>query len=75
VYGVHLKDIVKFNDTQAEDTVVGKGVIDFTAIFQELKRQNFKGMLSIEHESNWYHSLPDVVETVRYYNDQVAKLK
>ncbi len=75
VYGVHLKDIKKFNDTQAEDTVVGKGVIDFPAIFQELKRQNFKGMMSIEHESNWYHSLPDVIETVRYYNEQVAKLK
>jgi hypothetical protein len=32
-------------------------------------------MLSIEHESNWYHSVPDVIETVKFYNDQVAKLK
>lgn len=75
VYGVHLKDITKFNDTQAPDTIVGKGVINFPAIFQELERQNFKGMLSIEHESNWYHSLPDVIETVQYYHDQVGKLK
>lgn len=75
VIGVHLKDIVKFNDTQAEDTLVGKGVIDFPSIFQELKRQGFKGMLSIEHESNWYHSLPDIIETRKYYEDQVAKLK
>ncbi|MDQ6902667.1 MAG: sugar phosphate isomerase/epimerase [Bacteroidota bacterium] len=75
VYGVHLKDIVKFNDTKAADTIVGKGVIDFAPIFQELKRQHFSGMLSIEHESNWYHSLPDVIETVKFYNDQVAKLK
>lgn len=75
VYGVHLKDIKTFDNTKAEDTVVGKGVLVFPEIFQELKRQNFKGMISIEHESNWYHSLPDVIETVRYYNDQVAKLK
>ncbi|HEY6976774.1 MAG TPA: sugar phosphate isomerase/epimerase, partial [Chitinophagaceae bacterium] len=75
VYGVHLKDVIKFDDTKAEDTVVGKGVIDFPAVFQELKRQNFNGMLSIEHESNWYHSLPDVINTVKYYNDEVAKLK
>jgi len=75
VYGVHLKDIIKFNDTNAADTIVGKGVIDFPAIFAELKRQNFSGMLSIEHESNWYHSLPDVIQTVQYYNEQVAKLK
>jgi sugar phosphate isomerase/epimerase len=75
VYGVHLKDIVKFDDTQAADTVVGKGVIDFPPIFQELKRQHFTGMFSIEHESNWYNSVPDVIETVKFYNDQVDKLK
>jgi sugar phosphate isomerase/epimerase len=75
VYGVHLKDITKFGDVNAADTVVGKGVIDFPPIFQELKRQNFTGMFAIEHESNWYHSLPDVIETVKFYNEQVAKLK
>jgi sugar phosphate isomerase/epimerase len=75
IYGVHLKDIKKFNETEAEDTVVSKGVIDFPSIFQELKRQHFSGMFSIEHESNWYHNVPDVIATVQYYNDQVAKLK
>lgn len=74
IYGVHLKDIVTFNNTQAADTVVGKGVIDFAPAFAELKRQNFKGMFSIEHESNWYNSLPDVIATVKFYDDQVAKL-
>lgn len=75
IFGVHLKDIKKFDDTKAEDTVVGKGVIDFAPIFQELKRQQFSGMFSIEHESNWYHSVPDVIETVKFYNDQLSKLK
>lgn len=75
VFGVHLKDIVKFGDTQAADTVVGKGVIDFPPIFQELKRQHFNGMLSIEHESNWLHSVPDVIETRKFYEEQVSKLK
>ncbi|MEO8853576.1 MAG: sugar phosphate isomerase/epimerase [Ginsengibacter sp.] len=75
VYGVHLKDITKFGQVNADDTVVGKGVIDFPPIFQELKRQHFSGMFSIEHESNWYNSVPDVIETVKFYNEQVAKLK
>lgn len=75
VYGAHLKDIVKFDDPQAADTVVGKGVIDFPAVFAELKRQRFNGMMSIEHESNWDHNLPDVIETVKFYNDQVGKLQ
>ncbi len=75
IYGVHLKDIVTFNDTKAADTVVSKGVVDFPAVFAELKRQNFKGMMSIEHESNWYHSTPDVILTKKYYDEQVGKLK
>jgi len=75
IIGVHLKDIVKFDDTKAADTVVSKGVIDFPAVFAELKRQNFSGMLSIEHESNWYHSLPDIIVTKNFYDEQVAKLK
>lgn len=75
VYGVHLKDITKFGDVHAADTVVGKGIIDFPPIFQELKRQHFNGMFSIEHESNWYNSVPDVIETRKFYEAQVAKLK
>ena len=74
IFGVHLKDIVKFNDTQAADTVVGKGVIDIPAVLAELKRQSFNGMLSIEHESNWYHSVPDIVQTKALYDVQIEKL-
>lgn len=75
VYGVHLKDITVFDNPKAPDTTVGKGVIKFTPVFEELKRQKFSGMLSIEHESNWYNSVPDVIETVKLYNEEVKKLK
>jgi len=75
IYGVHLKDVKVFDKTDAADTVVGKGVIKFDPIFAELKRQNFSGMFSIEHESNWYHSVPDVIETVKFYNNKLEKLK
>jgi sugar phosphate isomerase/epimerase len=75
IIGVHLKDIVKFGDTHAADTVVSRGVVDFPAVLAELKRQNFKGMLSIEHESNWYHNLPDVIFTRNYYDSLVQKLQ
>jgi sugar phosphate isomerase/epimerase len=74
IIGVHLKDVVKFGDTKAADTVVSKGVIDIPAVLAELKRQNFNGMLSIEHESNWYHNLPDVIFTRNYYDSLVQKL-
>lgn len=75
IIGAHLKDIVTFDDTKAADTVVGKGIIDFPAIFAELKRQRFNGMFSIEHESNWYNNLPDVIVTKEYFDTEVGKLK
>lgn len=75
VFGVHLKDIKVFDKTDAEDTVVGKGINDFPAIFAELKRQGFSGMLSIEQESNWYNNVPDVINTKKYFEEQIAKLK
>ena len=75
IIGVHLKDIVEFGKEHAADTIVGKGVIKFDPIFDELKRQQFHGMVSIEHESNWLNNLPDVIETVKFYNDQITRLK
>jgi sugar phosphate isomerase/epimerase len=75
IIGVHLKDVVQFNNPNAKDTIVSKGVIDLPAVLAELKRQNFHGMLSIEHESNWYHNLPDVVFTRNYYDSLVQRLQ
>jgi sugar phosphate isomerase/epimerase len=75
IIGVHLKDVVQFNNPKANDTVVSKGVVDLPAVLAELKRQNFKGMLSIEHESNWFNSVPDVLFTKNYYDSLVQKLQ
>jgi sugar phosphate isomerase/epimerase len=71
IIGVHLKDIKEFDNTKAEDVVVGTGVLKYPEIFAELKRQNFKGMLSIERENNWDNNMPDVKQTVQFFNEQV----
>ncbi len=75
IIGVHLKDIKEFDNTKAEDVVVGTGVLKYPEIFAELKRQNFKGMLSIERENNWDNNMPDVKQTVQYFNEQVKAVK
>jgi sugar phosphate isomerase/epimerase len=74
IYGVHLKDIDSLGNTKAKDLVVGTGVIDYPPVFRELKRQNFNGYFSIEREDNWYNNVPDVVATVKFFNQQVSKL-
>ena len=76
IIGVHLKDIAAFNNPALKDVPVGTGVINFPAIFEELKKQNFNGYIYIERDAEDQPSnLPSVIQTVKYYNDQVSKLK
>lgn len=76
IIAIHLKDIAAFNDPTLKDVPVGTGVVDFPAIFAELKKQNFKGHIYIERDAEDLPSnLPSVIKTVKYYNDQLSKLK
>lgn len=76
IIALHLKDIAAYNDLSLKDVPVGTGVVDFPAIFQELKKQGFKGHIYIERDAEDQPSnLPSVLQTVKYYNEQVNKLK
>ena len=76
IIGIHLKDIAAYNDPKLVDVPVGTGVVDFPAIFAELKRQNFKGHIYIERDSvEVPNNLQSVIRTVKYYNSVVDSLK
>lgn len=76
ILGVHLKDIAAFNDPKLVDVPVGTGVVNFPAVFAALKKGGFRGNIYIERDATDEPSnLPSVLQTVRYYNEQVAKLK
>ncbi len=75
IIAIHLKDIAAYNNPKLVDVPVGTGVIDFPAIFRELKRQGFKGPIYIERDATDQPSnLPSVLQEVKYYNEQVRKL-
>jgi L-ribulose-5-phosphate 3-epimerase len=76
ILAIHLKDIAAYNNPKLVDVPVGTGVVDFPAIFQELKKQNFKGYIYIERDAVEQPSnLPSVIREVKYYHEQVDKLK
>ena len=76
ILGVHLKDIAAYNDPKLVDVPVGTGVVDFPAVFQELKKQGFNGFIYIERDATEQPSnVPSVIQTVKYFNEQVKKLK
>jgi sugar phosphate isomerase/epimerase len=72
VISVHLKDK---SEMGPKGVVVpaGKGVVDVAACVEELKKQNFKGHFSVEHENDWMDSVPKVKETIEYTKAQWAK--
>ena len=76
IIGIHLKDIAAYNDPTLKDVVVGTGVVDFPAIFAELKKQNFNGHIYIERDSTEPGgNLHSVMQEKNYYNDQLSKMK
>jgi sugar phosphate isomerase/epimerase len=76
IIGVHFKDIAAFNDPKLQDVPAGTGVVNFPAVLAELKKQNFNGHIYIERDAQEVpNNVPSVIQTVKYYNDQVGKLK
>src|SRR5574337_1103059 len=51
IIAIHLKDIAAYNNPKLVDVPVGTGVVDFPAIFKELKKQGFKGYIYIERDA------------------------
>lgn len=66
VLQLHVKDL-HARDPKAHDVHWGQGVTNIAGVIEELKRQNFKGVLSAEYEYNWRHNTPDVRASVDYF--------
>jgi len=64
IVSVHLKD--KASTGKAEVVVAGEGVVDVAACLEELKKQNFDGHISIEHENQWNNNVPEVKANIDF---------
>lgn len=70
IVSLHFKDIAPKVEGEKEqhDKIWGTGILDVKAMLKELKRQNFKGVFSIEYEYNWDNSVPDIKQCIDYFN-------
>ena len=71
IISLHFKDL-NVKDPDAHDVHWGTGVCNISGILEELKKQEFQGVFSIEYEYNWDNSVPDVEECIKYF-DKVTK--
>lgn len=71
IISLHFKDIAakKAGEKEQHDVIWGTGILDIKAMLKELKRQNFKGIFSIEYEYNWENSVPDIKKCIQYFNE------
>ncbi len=72
IVSVHLKDK---SEMGGNGVVVpsGKGVVDVAACIAELKKQNFNGHFSVEHENDWKNNVPQIKESIDFTKAEWAK--
>jgi hypothetical protein len=68
-----MKDLNEKGVLTAHDVHWGTGVSDILGVIQELKRQNFSGMISAEYEYNWDSNVSDVVASIAYFRKILRK--
>ena len=75
IISLHFKDITPEGDENTyEDVVWGTGVLNVKKMLEELKRQNFKGYFTIEYEANWENNLPEIKESIDYFNKTTEEI-
>ncbi len=72
IISFHFKDLNQMGG--GHDVPWGTGKGDVKAMLTEVHRQGFKGVFSIEYEHNWANSLPEIAQSVRYFDKVAAKL-
>ena len=66
ILDLHIKDVTgSFKD--AKSIEMGRGVIDFVAFAKALKKVNYTGICSIEHEKDMSDPMAGMAESVGYF--------
>jgi sugar phosphate isomerase/epimerase len=71
LYDMHAKDLTVKTDQKSE-TQVGRGVIDFPALFRTLIESGYKGQVGLEYEIEPKNPLPGMIESMAYMRGVLA---
>jgi sugar phosphate isomerase/epimerase len=70
VFSLHVKDV---DAKTKEDVRFGEGICDIPAVLRELKRQQFRGVFAMEHETNWFDNRADLIFNQSYFYKHIPK--
>jgi sugar phosphate isomerase/epimerase len=71
LYDMHVKDLAVATDEKSE-TKVGRGVIDFPALFRTLIEIGYKGQVGLEYEIEPKNPLAGMIESMAYMRGVLA---
>ncbi|MFO7975724.1 MAG: sugar phosphate isomerase/epimerase [Candidatus Hydrogenedentota bacterium] len=75
IISFHFKDLNEFGTRDAHDVPWGQGICDVEAMLKEVQRQGLNDIVfSIEYEHNWLNSLPEIAQSVAYFDKVAAEL-
>ncbi|WP_273210639.1 sugar phosphate isomerase/epimerase family protein [Runella zeae] len=70
VRGMHFKDVKKDTpDGRYHDVIWGTGDCKVDQVIAEMKRQKFKGPISVEYEYHWEDNGPEIAESVKNFRE------
>ncbi len=71
LFDLHIKDVsIAAKDGKAIE--IGRGVIDFPAVVESLRKIKFQGISSIEYEKDMTDPLAGIAESIGYFKGVVA---
>jgi len=65
LYDMHVKDLSSKSDKESQ-VAVGRGVIDFPALFRTLIEIGYKGQVGLEYEIHPKDPMPGMIESLAY---------
>ncbi len=77
IVSLHFKDLnelKKRGDEDLHDVPWGTGKCDAKAMLEELKKQGFAGVFSIEYEYNWDKANPEIEKCVKWFHATAKEL-
>lgn len=71
LFDVHIKDLTDFRSKESQ-VAVGEGIMPVRAIFEALRKGNYKGYVDLEYEIHENDPMPGMVESFAYMRGVLA---
>jgi len=71
LYDMHVKDLAVKTDRDSQ-VAVGRGLIDYPALFRTLIEIGYQGQVGLEYEINAKNPLPGMIESIAYMRGVLA---